>query len=722
MIDGPGEAFLSEGAAASFGLDVGDTLPLAFWVSGYQGDNSDTGSQDVVEPLGRTTAEVVGVGVFFDEVLVDELYPRQLVVVSPDVAAPYDCTYHHPEADDPRPLDELAADVIPPDCAMSYQYFSLRVEGGAAGVPAVNEAMFDLFEEATDQLPAALRAEDLGFAVIPSVTSEETARVARSIEPAVTALRVFAVGAGISCVVLALLVALRTARRRQPEVAVWDDLGIGSWTRTTVLALPLALAALAGLTLAVLVGWVASDLGPVGSVAALDPAGHFGLDTAGTLRLLAIAATVLLVGIAVTSAVVARGSRQPAAPAVGARIRVVAAAPPAVGRGVAAALDGVGAWVVLCAAIATVVTVVTATVFAASIGHLLSRPAAYGWPYDVGVMVGFGYGGVDEDAVAEAMDDPAIERWGLAAIGQVAIDGRLLPSVADRGDLLGLGLPVVEGALPLADGEVAVGATTAAELDLEVDDEVTLESDFGTVEATISGVVVLPPLGAFEADRVALGTGVLLSKSVTDDMLTAGEIAAGAAPGDFTHGLSTFVAIDLVDGAEASAVLAGLTDGLGTFDRNGFDPLVYTAPIRPALVAELDSMRRLPVALGLVVATAMAAGLFVAITVATRARRLELAVLAALGCTTADLRSSIRAHAFTVVLVGVVVGLPLGLAAGNVAYRAFATGIGVVPEPFTPIAAMAVIVVAAVLIGSAAAVAASRRLGGHALADALRVG
>lgn len=46
--------------------------------------------------------------------------------------------------------------------------------------------------------------------------------------------------------------------------------------------------------------------------------------------------------------------------------------------------------------------------------------------------------------------------------------------------------------------------------------------------------------------------------------------------------------------------------------------------------------------------------------------------------------------------VGLVAGVPLGLAAGSITYRGFATGLGVRPEPFVPLVWMLLLLIAAV--------------------------
>jgi hypothetical protein len=185
MIRSGPEAFLSLAAAAELGVGVGDELPLAFWESTETGQNDPS---DVLQPIGRTNTRVVGIGVLADEVLPDELYPRQRILVTPEVAMPFECTPEHPPPDDSLTVDELAAALAPSDCSNLYRYFSLRVAGGEAGVAAVTAHLSERFAEESARLPAALRESDVGFFLIPTATAEEASRVQRSLEPSVSLL------------------------------------------------------------------------------------------------------------------------------------------------------------------------------------------------------------------------------------------------------------------------------------------------------------------------------------------------------------------------------------------------------------------------------------------------------------------------------------------------------------------------------------------------------
>src|SRR4030095_5255331 len=92
-----------------------------------------------------------------------------------------------------------------------------------------------------------------------------------------------------------------------------------------------------------------------------------------------------------------------------------------------------------------------------------------------------------------------------------------------------------------------------------------------------------------------------------------------------------------------------------------------------------------------------------------RARRRELAVLRALGGTPRQIRASVRWHAIALVAVGLVVGLPVGVVVGRVAFGAFARDLGAAPRPFVPLLLVIVIVVVVLATGLAASVVPAQR-------------
>ena len=724
MISGNREAFLSLGASEALAADVGDEMPVSFWTTTPNEDELDPA--EIVESIGTVRVRVVGVGVFSDEVLPDELYASQRVLLSPDVVAPFDCTPSHPPPDDALTLEQLAPAFFPEGCSRDPAFFSLKVSGGDQGVPSVISALTERLDQENARLPKAMRDMDIGFSILPTVTAEERARVQRSLAPSVTALRLFGLVAALSTLAMAGLGGVRSLRRIEAETRVWFDMGMTRGQRAATAGLPLAVAGIVGIAGALLAGWVASGLGPVASARALVPDPQRGLPLPMTAAVVAVAVAVLAAEFGAASWLASR-HRVALAPARTSRLGEVAVR---TGRlplaiGVRAALPSgsgtdAGARAVLVGAVTAVAAVIACVVFSSNMSGLVADPARFGWPFDVGAVINLGYAGADEEIVAASLDRHEVARWGWAALpGEVTVNGQSLPAVAGRPGY-DLPLPLVAGRYPTADDEVALGARSAERLRLAVGDRVAVTTTFGQRDARVAGLVVLPSLGPFQADRVGLGTGALLSARFLDAVVAGAEQERALPPGAMSGALGAFVAIDLRDGVDAGAFARKLQAEVNEWDLDGFPPIVYPRAVRPPEIADVAAIRTAPVLLAALLAATMTVALALAITLATRARRRELAILRALGCTARQLRSTVAWHSLTVVGFGLLVGIVIGMSMGSVTWREFAEGLGVVPSVRFPLGWMILVTVTAVAVGLFAGAIPARTAARSASAHQLR--
>jgi hypothetical protein len=682
---GDGEVLVNVEMAEAQGLAVGDSLPVTFWRSR---DDQAAADDDVIVPVGVELTRVVGIATLSDEVLPDGLFPRERVIVSPALARRYDCLPDHPPAtaSHEQAIDEL----FPAGCSTSYRYYSLDLARGDRGVAAVLDAARRRIADANATLPRSLREnpDSPTYYMVATSTAGERERVERSTQPIVTALAVLAVAAGaVTAVVLALGVA-RELRHTADDQRQWRRLGLSRRQHVAVVAVPLGLAVAAGVVTALAVAWALSPLGPVGSVRSIEPSP--GRELSGEVAHAALVlAAVCLVGVsalAVLAAFAARhgggpeGRRDPAA----SRGRAVLdglgglgglgawmAARPDIDQGVRAAYRGARGRLVVASCAAAAGTFLAAAVFGASLSALLTTPASYGWPWDLGVMTGFGYGDLDRRAAARVLDGhPDVETWTeFGFTNETSLDGESVPAVVAPAPRRGADFAVVEGRLPRGDDEVALGARTAAERGLGPGDDVALS--VGGVDArraTVTGIAVLPPIGQFQADRTAPGTGMVVPLAFAPEAAS----------------LITFAGIDLAADADADAVFAALHDEFVTWDLVGTPPVEYREPVRPAEIVNVQSMRAIPLLVGGFLAATAVVGLTVAVLMSVRSRQRELAVLAALGFTPRQVRTSVRAQAVATMLAGLLVGAPLGIAAGRLAWRAFASQLGVLTDPSTP--------------------------------------
>lgn len=309
----------------------------------------------------------------------------------------------------------------------------------------------------------------------------------------------------------------------------------------------------------------------------------------------------------------------------------------------------------------------------------------------------------------------------MAALpGELTINGESVPAMAGRPGMHDLPIPVVTGRYPTGEDEVALGARTAKQLGLTVGDRVALATAYGERDGRIVGLVVLPSIGPYQADRVGLGTGALLSSRFLDSLVAWAEQERDLPPGALSGALGAFVAIDLADGVDAGAFVRQLQAEVGTWDVDGFPPVLYPRAVRPPEIADVAAIRTAPNLLAALLATTMALSLALAITLATRARRRELAILRALGCTTRQLRATVAWHSLTVIAFGLLVGIVLGMSIGSVTWREFAGSLGVVPTVGLPLRRMSFVTVAAVAIALVAGAIPARTAASSAAASQLR--
>jgi predicted lysophospholipase L1 biosynthesis ABC-type transport system permease subunit len=86
-----------------------------------------------------------------------------------------------------------------------------------------------------------------------------------------------------------------------------------------------------------------------------------------------------------------------------------------------------------------------------------------------------------------------------------------------------------------------------------------------------------------------------------------------------------------------------------------------------------------------------------------RSGQRELAILKTLGFTRPQVAATIAWQATTILAVALLIGLPIGAAAGRFTWRLFARDLGVVPEVVVPVVPVLLLIPVAVLVGNALA-------------------
>lgn len=709
--NGRNEAFVDEELASARHLSVGDVVPVSFWsIADDPAGDPNVDPATIVSPIGVKRVEIVGVGTMRDEVLPDGLYPRQRMIVSPDLAARFECVTPAPPSD--ATFEEAAAILLRRDCSQSYRYYSLDIAGGNRGIGKALDVFVRNARQLNRQLPHALLDMDVRHILIATTTAQIRDRVDRSTRPTVAALSVLGIAAAIVAAIVAALAVARGLRRAEGDQLQWWRLGLTATERAAVVAVPLLIAVIIGLTGSLVLAWAFSTVGPVGTVRSVDPSPARELSSWVWLGALVLGAALVAGVVALTLLWTRRmrPERVRTRNRAGVQRFIPSASGPEITEGVRAAYGGTrGSGVVVASAVVATVVFLAAVVFGASLSSLISSPRSYGWPWDVGSMGGYGYGGLDlEKAERDLARHDEVASWtGLAFTNSVTLDGEPVLSVIGLGGASTVDFAVVEGRLPAGERQVALGSRTADERGIGVGDVVKLAGDdFEPRRAEVTGLVVLPALGPFQSDRAGPGTGMLLPAAAFDARVV--------------DGLVSFFGVELEDGVTPERALADLRDDFKSWDVNNYAPFTHAAPVRPAEIVDAESMRGVPLLVGGLLVVSTVIGLSIAMVMSVRARRRELGVLRALGFTGAQVRRSVRAQALASVVPALLVGVPLGIVTGRFVWQAFASELGVAPTASVPVVWVLTTVVGALAVALVAAAVPARVAARIAPAAALR--
>jgi len=343
--------------------------------------------------------------------------------------------------------------------------------------------------------------------------------------------------------------------------------------------------------------------------------------------------------------------------------------------------DGRNSRFALVGAVAAVCGVVAILTLSHGLADALRNPEVAGVAWDASVVAN--PGDVSSSGLATKLDNALRAQPGVASFAAV---GRLVVKVGEVGVPAftvidgrsdePVRLVTLAGRSPLVDDEVTLGPSTARDLGVGIGDSLAL-ADGRT--ATVVG------LGLFPSDvHAQFDEGVL----VTNRRF----VALASAGGD-----EYSVAVRFRDRAD----IAGQVDALG---RGLAGSVQYVASVElPAELTNLHNVQRLPTVLSVFVTLLGVVAVGHALFSSVRRRRKDFAVLRALGITRRGAKLVLAAQGSVVAVVGLVLGVPLGLAAGRSGWRAITDR---VPLTFrSPIALVPIVLVIPVAIVAANALA-----------------
>ena len=569
--------------------------------------------------------------------------------------------------------------------ALVVPFYYVRLRRGAADLPAFESRLRPLGSQGADALDI------------------DAAAVQRAIGPQTVGWWVLAGLAALAGLAVIGQAAARQFDTDQDDRQALSAVGLGA---RQFVALGLARAVIIGAAGAVGAVALATLLSP------LTPVGEARL-AAGSAGAVVVDPLVAVIGALVTVAVVVALSAWPAVrharllrggpPRRAAPVALVRAvtglgAPPSALIGVRYALERgrgrqpVPVGTALLGTVLAVAALCATAVFGASLTRLISSPALYGVPFQAEFTnEGVGSGSAITGPVLTSLrNDPEIERITVATIADIDVNGRqvrLLAAAAIRGPAL---ISVVDGRLPRGDHEIMLGAATMRSAGARPGGpvRVTVTDPEGAPHEAwfrVTGRASFPP--GFGTG--GLGNGAAMSQRALTDAQCPPGAGRDACQRDVQRGTIYSVLARAAPGQAAAAALARHVSRYPQFAGSTQEPVE---------LVNFGGSVNFPLLFSGMLALFGAATMVHLLLVSVGRRREEAGLLKVLGFVRYQVAAVVSWQATAVALVGIVAGVPLGIAAGKVLWRVFATNFGVVPLAVVealPVAALAIGVLAA---------------------------
>ena len=334
-----------------------------------------------------------------------------------------------------------------------------------------------------------------------------------------------------------------------------------------------------------------------------------------------------------------------------------------------------------------VIGVIGAQSLLVAMDDAIADPSRFGTNWDLEMSINDFSGALTFDEAMDRVDaDGEVRASAIAGKSLLVVDGVTTPtwSIAPRkGDL---DFTVLEGRRPDTLGEIALGPETAAVAGVEVGDDVeVVAADGSTHRLRVVGTALVPTTPHSNYDQ---GAWLSRAQQVALAGAEVGELPGGSEPNAEagTPPILPMQLVDLADGTEAAPAAGRISEGLDT-DLHDLRP-----PDPPLDITNLQNVRPLPL-LFAVFTTVLAVGTVAHVSASVvRRRGSELAVLRALGMTGRGIRAALGWQATTLSVIGLLVGVPIGVARGRVSWQVVADH---TPLVFAPPLAVAALLVAA---------------------------
>ncbi len=696
-----GEVVATNEAAAILGLHVGSRIPIGIALD----------SAKNVSFYRKTVLTVVGIGVLGLQVVHDDIDTNRagFLVGTPALLRQYE------------------------SCCATNSYDGLQLDGGSrSDVPVERE-----YEQLIDN-----QATSYGQLVVYQTSAIE-AEAQQAIRPEAIALAVFGMIALLAALIIGTQAISRQLYGNAGDAAVLRSLGATPAATMADGLVGLAGALVAGTALAAAVAVALSPLALFGPVATVEQAP--GIDADWTVLGLGMLTLALILGTVATSisyrlaphrtarrAAAGRGSGGRGSGVVAAALAV--GLPASGGAGLRFALEpghdrtavpvrSVIAGTVLAAAVG-----IATLTFGASLSTLISHPSLYGWNFSYALYSVDGYGPVPSRWAAPLLArDPDVAATTGVYFATVQIDGQTVPAMATP-DSAAIAPSSLTGHGLTGPGQIVLGPATLAGLHKRLGDTVTVSEGqiVPPVRLRITGTAALPTIGDVIGVHASLSTGAVVSTQSVParDLAAYGPVSGPNA-----------IFIRLRPGVSPAAGARSLNQIANQLNRDSRSPaaesvigdqgnyikFVSVLPVqRPAEIVNYKSMGAMPAILAGGLAAGAIAGLGLTLIASVRRRRRDFALLKTLGFTRGQLAAAVAWQSTTIAVIGLVIGVPAGIAAGRWLWLAFAHELSAVPDPVVPGASIALAALVAVALANLVAALPGRAAGRTPAAIVLR--
>ena len=345
----------------------------------------------------------------------------------------------------------------------------------------------------------------------------------------------------------------------------------------------------------------------------------------------------------------------------------------------------------LVGAVAGVLGVLAAFTFSAGVSDAASHPERFGQTWQLNTFLGFNgqdFGPASRvlRAVAADRDVTGVDdaRIGGAQSGQVSIESFTYAPVGGKRPAVVL----TAGRMPARPDEIVLAPTTAQDLNAGTGSVVRLTGG-GTAAkpVRVTGIGFVP-----SGPHNGYADGAWLTPGGYDRIFHGANYA-------FKFHVAT---VSLRPGADVQAVARRLDAAAAAIP--GGKVFTFTPPDPLPEIQTIKDLELLPLALSAFLALLAVSAVGHALATAVRRRRHDLAVLRALGMTRQQARLVVTTQASLLAVIGLVFGVPLGIALGRVIWRAVA---GFTPLAYhSPLALLALLLVGPVALLAANALAA----------------